>query len=107
MASSKEILAAVTPQAEELLASLLAASFDELVALPPTDEKKLSGLSGYTKPVSLNTYRHVRPTGDIQIVVQLMVAGALGSARFWVQGFTLAPQGKPVRLTPEELYDFH
>lgn len=104
MASSKEVLAAATPRAEDLFSRLLRSPFEDLVALPESDAMILDG---YAKPVSLATFRELRANGEVQIVVQLAVAGILGSARFWVEGFRRSAHGEPVRLPQEDLYDFH
>jgi len=104
MASAKQVRVEATPHAEALLADLLVAPYEQLSALPETKTRQLEGFS---KPVALTTYRDVRPDGSVQVVVQLAVSGWLGSASFWVEGFTLEQGRSPVRLTPEQLYDFH
>ncbi len=104
MISAKQACIQATPRAEALLSELLGTSFDVLAALP---ELSTLHLEEYGKPTALTTYRDKGADGSIRVVVQLAVSGWLGSARFWVQGFNLKKGGVPVRLSPEQLYDFH
>ncbi len=104
MTSAKNVLLDATPHAERLFERLMHTPFAAIEALPETSTQQLGG---YHRLVSLTTYRSARSDGEVQVVVQLMVAGALGTARFWVEGFRLAAGGEPVRLSSEDLYDFH
>jgi hypothetical protein len=104
MVSAKNVLELITPRAESLLGDLLGMGFGELAAL---QETSVEDLPGYPKPAALSTYRSVLPDGEVQIVVQLAVSGILGTARFWVEGFRISPEGVPQRMKPEDLYDYH
>jgi len=104
MPSAKQVCIGATPQAEALLADLLAASIEHLASLP---ESSTVYLKEFRKPTALTTYRDTKADVGVRIVVQLAVDGWLGSARFWVNGFSLKQGEAPIRLTPEQLYDFH
>jgi hypothetical protein len=88
----------------DLLSRLLSRDYASLNVLPKSSTIELVG---YSKPVSLTTYRETDLSGTIKVVVQLAVTGWLGSASFWVEGFKLVPGGSPVKLQTEELYDYH
>lgn len=103
MVSSKQALEQAKPHAEALLQRLVALDYPALAVLPECDFEELAG---YKKSVALTTYRDIQTDSAIQIVVQLMVKGWLGSARIWVEGFKRWPDGGFTRMKPEDLWDF-
>lgn len=104
MTSARDVLELATPHAEARFVDLQRMDFAALAALPETHVQELQG---YAKHAVLTTYRAILPTGDVQVVVQLAVSGALGTARFWAEGFRLSSHGTSVRLKDEDLYGFH
>jgi hypothetical protein len=101
--SAKAALESLTPTAEARLAELRSLSHAVLSALPAVEEHLLTDTP---KRAILSVYRDDLPSGELRVVVQLVVMGVLGSARIWAQGFRLRHGGEPVRTTDEELYDF-
>lgn len=104
MPSARAVRIEATPKAKARFAELAAKPFDELAQLLAADTTLLGG---YPKPVALTTYRDTLADGTLKVVVQLAVSGWLGTTSFWVDGFSLKRGGIPVKLTPEQLYDFH
>jgi hypothetical protein len=103
MASAKSVLDTLRPRAETTLDGLLGQPYDVLLTLPPANEVVIPDVS---KKASLTTYRDILPDGRLQVVVQLVVRGMLGSARIWARGFSLRSGEAPVRATDAQLYEF-
>lgn len=103
MASAKSVIDLLRPKAESALQSLLSQPYDVLLSLPSVNSVEIADIA---KKATLTTYRDVLPEGQLQVVVQLVVRGMLGTARIWAHGFYIKAGEAPVRAKEEQLYEF-
>ena len=103
MTTAKAALHKAMPQFEAALTALRDRTYSEIAALPEVTAVPIDGCG---KDVMLTTYRDSGASGAVQVVVQLMARGWLGSARIKASGFSYEANGKCRDLQEEELYDF-
>ena len=95
-------MARIDGAVDDALTILQKQKYATLVVLPASRTRNLKGSKAF-----LTTYRDNLSDGQLRVVVQ-GVAPGLGGIYHYIRagGFTIAPGGTVVMLSPEQLWDF-
>jgi hypothetical protein len=98
-------LARALPTVVRGLATLRAASFQDLMSLPVEDVVNMR-LSG--RRVTVTTYRDIQTdmARDVHVAVKVVAHGWLGFRCVWTQGFRATSGGMRRTLRRRELYEY-